>query len=223
MVTPSSAQRSQPKRDAGLDRERGHLGREHARPGTRRPASSNSSQHGMDTTRTAMPSSASRLGGLDADAHLAAGADQHEVGSSPPASTQHVRAPGDAVGAACPRAPAGPGGSARARSGRRASTATRQAAAVSLASAGRITRRPGMARSAGEVLDRLVGRARPRRGRPSRGSTSRRPWPRDGGEADGGPHVVAEHEERAADRQRRRRAAAMPFMTPPMPCSRTPK
>ena len=32
-------------------------------------------------------------------------------------------------------------------------------AAISLASAGRITRRPGIARSDGELLDRLVGRA----------------------------------------------------------------
>ena len=39
------------------------------------------------------------------------------------------------------------------------STARRQASAVSLASAGRITRSPGMARSDGDVLDRLVGGA----------------------------------------------------------------
>ena len=39
------------------------------------------------------------------------------------------------------------------------STAMRQAWAVSLASAGRITRRPGTARSGGQLLDRLVGGA----------------------------------------------------------------
>ena len=39
---------------------------------------------------------------------------------------------------------------------------------------------------------------------------------RQGGEAHRGPHVVAEHEERAADRQRRRRAA--PCRSSPRPC-----
>ena len=67
------------------------------------------------------------------------------------------------------------------------------------------------------------GSDRPRRRRPSRASTRRRlgAWTSPPGGRR--PHVVAEHEERAADRQERRRACAMPTMVEPMACSRMPK
>ena len=103
-----------------------------------------------------------------------------------------------------------------------ASTAIRHAWAVSLASAGRITRRFGHGPHGGQLLDGLVG-----------GTVLAQPdrvvGPRvddvdigEGRHPDRTAHVVTEHEEGARRPAAMPPWAAMPFMTPPMPCSRIP-
>ena len=155
MPTASSAQRSQPKVVPASTARVGHLRGEHqllvllGLLGEEVPAT------GSELDLHAEALGGEELGGGQAELHLAAGADQHDVG----VVHRHER-----VAAAVQRVPR----SVPSRTGRswreRISavgpswaTATAQAAAVSLASAGRITRRPGDGPERGDVLDRLVG------------------------------------------------------------------
>ena len=102
------------------------------------------------------------------------------------------------------------------------STATCHAWAVSLASAGRIKQSPGIARSAGKVLHRLMRGAVLAEAHRVVGPGVDDVRAGDGRQAHGGPHVVAEHEERAPTGMMPP-WSAMPVMVEPMPCSRTPK
>ena len=117
-----------------------------------------------------MPFGGEQLAGLDGELHLGAGADQDTSGVPPSASSEHVAALGDVLGAAA-RSP-----SVAAREGREVLPGQDQpgravgvlqdrlpAAAVSLASAGRTTSRPGIARSAARCsIGWWVGPSSPR-------------------------------------------------------------
>ena len=209
-VTESSAQRSQPNDDAGLDRERGDVGGEHvdlvvARPARRRAPSTASTRPGRRRPRRRARSAASTHTHTSLPVPMST---RSGVVRSGPSSVSDVGAPGARRRCRrCPRARAGPGGSGTRAVGPSWSTAIAPGRG-GLVGVGRAddpqarawpAARPG-ARSAG-------GSGRPRRG-PTRvvgpgvddlGLAER-------GEPDGAAHVVAEDEERAADRQQRRRA-----------------
>ena len=164
--TESSAQRSQPNDAAASTASVGDVGGQHLVLGVVVDGSRTASQHGIDTTRTRMPSASSSGFGVEAHRDLAAGADEHDVEIvvgvlDAVAVAQDVRAIAQAARLLGGAVEHGRSWRVRISAGRarRCSTATCQATAVSLASAGRMTRRPGMARSGGEVLDRLVGGA----------------------------------------------------------------
>ena len=118
-----------------------------------------------------------QLAGLDRQLDLGAGADQHDVGRSPVGVEQHVAAAvhvggvGEALLAAREDRQVLP---AQGQPGRAVGVLQDrlQQAAVSLASAGRTTSSPGIARSAAGARS-AGGWGRPRRGRSSRGSTRR--------------------------------------------------
>jgi hypothetical protein len=101
------------------------------------------------------------------------------------------------------------------------STTARHAVTVSLASAGRITCSPGIARKRGEVLDRLVGGAVLADADRVVGEHEARLGARHRRQAHGRTHVVEEHEERAADREDPA-VRAIPTIAAPIACSRTP-
>ena len=103
------------------------------------------------------------------------------------------------------------------------STAICHAAAVSLASAGRITRRPGHGPQRCELLDGLVGRAVLAEADRVVGEEVDDMGLREGREAHGRTAVVAEDEERAARQGARPRAVPSRSSTAAMACSRIPK
>ena len=98
MPSESSAYRSHPKVAGRLDRQGGDPGGQHlvavAVVLLRRTAP----RTGRDTTRARVPASASSAGGLEAQRHLAARADEDDLGRAVAGIGQHVGAPGDAVG-----------------------------------------------------------------------------------------------------------------------------
>ena len=124
---------------------------------------SNSSQHGMLTTRAPMPSPASSSRAASARRTSEPVAIRITSGSPASASAQHVAAlatPEAGASTRCGRAWAGPGARGRAPRARGAAASTnRHVSATSFASAGRNTSRPGHRPQRGELLDRLMGRA----------------------------------------------------------------
>ena len=148
MATESSAQRLQPKDAAASTDSTGASVARAPRPGNRRPAPRTAPSSACDTTRADDAVAGEQLGRLDADRHLAARADQDHVGVLA-ARDEHVGALGH-VGGPLGRARRGracSGGTGSSAVGPSLSTAMRKAWAVSLASAGRMTRSSGMARS----------------------------------------------------------------------------
>ena len=92
-----------------------HRGRQH-RVAVLRGWRSNSSQHGMLTTRTPMPSAGSSLAGRHRQLDLRPGGQQDDVRGRPRRLRQHVGAPGHTRGRAPARSGrrwAGPGGTGR--------------------------------------------------------------------------------------------------------------
>ena len=68
--TTSSAHRCQPNVTRASTATRRHVAGKHRRPDTRRPVASNSSQHGIDTTRTVRRRAAEQRRGVDRDGDL---------------------------------------------------------------------------------------------------------------------------------------------------------
>ena len=210
------------ERGGGLDRE---AWAPRAAAPTSRYASScsaKSSHDGIDTTRVATPSAASRRGRLDAHVHLAAGADEHEVGLAV-GLDEHVAAPQHALvaGGALEHGHVLAGEDERGRAVAVDGDAPRLRRLVGVGRADHAQLRHGPHRR--ELLDRLVGRAvlaEPDRvvgpavddvGLAQRGQAHRR------------AHVVAEARRTCRRTGARRRAAPCRSGSPPMPCSRTPK
>ncbi len=134
---------------------RGRPRRQHLARGTRRSCARKSSKDGMLTTRAPISLGGQDVAGGDgAREHLGAGPDQDAVVAV--GHARRRRAPRRRVR----RASGGPGGSARARSGRRCARWRRaRPRRPRSRRPGRMVTRSGIARSAGEVLDRLVRRS----------------------------------------------------------------
>ena len=211
---------------AGLDRERRHAGRQHVDAVRRSDCCSNRSHDGIDTTRTDDALRvAEQLARRDAHLHLGAGADEHEVEVGRRLRRRaRTRRAGTPTGARS-AVPSSTGTFWRVRIsavGPSPSRCTRHAAATSLASAGRMTRSPGIARSdASCSIGWWVGPSSPT---PTEScvQTKQTLVCMIDSEPHRGPHVVAEHEERADDRAARP-DTAMPFAAEPIACSRMPK
>ena len=223
----SSAQRCPAERDAGLDRRASAPRRRAPRPGSRRSCASkqlparHATRPGPRCRRRPRRSAAS-----SADPHLAAGADEHEVGRRPRRRRQHVGAAWPRRrGRRCPRGPGGSGGCRISAVGPSLLDGDR-ARLARLVGVGRADDRAGRAWPAATARCSIGWWVGPSSPTPTESwvqrvddlglgmSAASRTAP---------AHVVAEDEERAADGQHAAVQRHAVHDAEPMACSRMPK
>ena len=161
--TRASPARCRPRRRREPSRPAGSPCR--GRPG---PGRRTTRRHGIETTRASMPSAASWSRACDGELDLGAGADEDDVGRAVGVEQDVAAAARRRPASAKPSAPRGKVGTfwrVRHRPAGRSvcSSMVCQAATVSLASAGRTTSRPGIARRAARCsIGWWVGPSSPR-------------------------------------------------------------
>ena len=223
MHTVASAYRSHPNEEAASTASRGTPVGEHLAPvvvglvGEQLPRRERH-HPGGDAVRGQL------VGGGQAELDLAAGADEDDPGRAAVRVAQHVGAAGHALGGQPGRV--GQDGERLAGQDEGGGTVAVDGDAPGLGRLVGVGRpdhpQAGHGPHGGQLLDGLVGGAVLAQADGVVGPRVDDVHVGQGGQPHGAPHVVAEHEEGARPPGRMPRWAAMPVMTPPMPCSRIP-